>query len=342
MPPRSTSPGERIAVVGAGMSGMSAARDLARAGREVVVFDKARGVGGRMPTRRHESGAFDHGAQYFTARSEAFRQQVADWCERGVAAPWQARVVRAAPGGVLSESDGEVRHVGVPKMSGLARDLVAGLEAQLEIRCGERVAAIEREGAGWRLDVAGSESAGSGIFEAVALAIPAPQALALLPEGFGVPSLRDRLARVEIDPCQAVLVHFEAPVDVPLDAAFVAESPLAWIARNTSKPGRPEAECWVLHGTPEWSRQHVETDPEEVQARLLEAFASVLDRPLPEPLSASSHRWLHAKTKTPAGRDCEWLPTERIGLCGDWMRGSRVEDAFLSGRSLAARMIGEH
>ena len=52
----------RVAVIGAGVAGLSCARDLAAAGVEVVVHDKGRRVGGRTSTRRHDGLAFDHGA----------------------------------------------------------------------------------------------------------------------------------------------------------------------------------------------------------------------------------------------------------------------------------------
>jgi len=319
------------------MAGMSAARDLARSGRRVEVFDKARGVGGRMATRRHETGAFDHGAQYFTARSSEFESQVADWRARGLAAPWDGRVVRLSGDGSVSESDSEERHVGVPKMSVLARDLGHGLGDLLEIHCSAQIGTARPGPEGWQLET--RDGVGIGPFAALVLAIPPPQIPPLLAEATALADLRAWVGEVEIDPCQAVLVRFRERLPIPFDAAFVAGSPLSWIARNGSKPGRPEGECWVLHGSPEWSRAHVETTPDEVGTRLLSAFEGAIGRPLPETRYVRSHRWLYARTRTPADRACEWRSREAIGLCGDWMLGCRVEDAFRSGRALAERML---
>lgn len=326
-----------VAVIGAGMAGLSAARDLARSGRRVQVFDKARGVGGRMATRRHETGAFDHGAQYFTVRSPEFETQVADWGARGLAAPWDGRVVRLAVDGTVSESDPEERHVGVPKMSVLARDLAQGLDDRLEIHCGAQIGAARPGPGGWRLET--RDGVGIGPFASLVLAIPPAQVPPLVAEATALADLRAWVGEVGIDPCQAALVSFRERLPLPFDAAFVADSPLSWIARNGSKPGRPEGECWVLHGTPEWSRAHVETTPDEVGTLLLPAFREAIGRPLPETRYVGSHRWLYARTRTPAEQACEWRPREAIGLCGDWMLGCRVEDAFRSGRALARRML---
>jgi len=326
-----------VAVIGAGMAGMAAARELARSGSRVRVFDKSRGVGGRMATRRHETGAFDHGAQYFTARSPEFEARVADWCARGLAAPWDARVVRLTAGGKIDASDPEERHVGVPKMSVLARDLAQGLEDRLEIHCDTPIEAARPGPGGWRLET--RDGVGIGPFGALVLAVPSPQVPPLLADVTALAELRARVAEVEIDPCQAVLVSFRERLPTAFEAAFVVDSPLSWIARNGSKPGRPEGECWVLHGTPGWSRAHVETTPDEVVTCLLAAFEEAIGRPLPETRHVGSHRWLYARTRTPADRACEWRPREAIGLCGDWLLGCRVEDAFRSGRALAREMI---
>ena len=53
-------------IIGAGLSGLSAAQTLVRSGRSVLVVDKGRGVGGRLATRRIGDATLDHGAQFFT------------------------------------------------------------------------------------------------------------------------------------------------------------------------------------------------------------------------------------------------------------------------------------
>ena len=80
------------AVIGAGIAGLSCARALAASGVHVTVFDKSRGSGGRMSTRRGEGWACDHGAQYFTARDPLFQAELARWQAAGVAARWQPRL----------------------------------------------------------------------------------------------------------------------------------------------------------------------------------------------------------------------------------------------------------
>ena len=87
-----------VAVIGAGITGLTVATDLAAAGHEVSLFDKSRGPGGRCATRRSTVGAFDHGAPGFSATTAAFRAQVAAWrtaAWHAAAHRWRYAQVRA-------------------------------------------------------------------------------------------------------------------------------------------------------------------------------------------------------------------------------------------------------
>lgn len=322
----------RIAVVGAGIAGLTAARSLVRANHQVVVFEKARGVGGRTSTRRREAHAFDHGAQYFTCRSEDFARQVEDWCRRGVAAAWDAPV-RTLGGVELPPTHQQTtRYVGVPGMSALARDLAT----ELHVECGQRIERIEGSAASWH--VITEEGPTPGRFDAVVVATPAPQAVPLLATA---PRLAELVGGVEMQPCHAVMVIFPETIEVEFGGAFVSDSPLAWVARNGSKPERASSECWVLHATPQWSAGHLEETPDAVATTLLRAFAEVLGRELPIASSCTGHRWLFARTARPLGTPFLWDADSRLGVCGDWTQGARVEDAFTSGELLARAMLGE-
>lgn len=72
-----------IAIIGSGMAGLSAAHALAAAGLNVQLFDKSRGSGGRMASKRSDAGSLDLGAQYFTARDRRFVEVVQQWQARG-------------------------------------------------------------------------------------------------------------------------------------------------------------------------------------------------------------------------------------------------------------------
>jgi photolyase PhrII len=312
----------RVAVIGAGIAGLSCARTLADHAYDVAVFDKGRSPGGRMATRRADGFEFDHGAQYFTARDACFRRHVESWRQDGLAGPWPDHGVGAS---------GDQRFVGTPAMNAIAKHLAA----ELGVACGVRVGAVERHAAGWQLaDADGTEL---GTWDAVVVATPAPQAVPLLA---AAPALAERAAQAAIDPCWAVLVGLAAPADADFTIARPENGPLAWIARNSSKPGRSGGEAWVLHARHDWSAAHLEDAPEEVARRLLGTFARLLERSTLPVAHLSAHRWRYALASQPIGEPCLFDGALGIGACGDWCLAGRVEAAFLSGRALAGRLLG--
>lgn len=328
----SSGPGSaRALVVGAGISGLSAASELAALGAEVVVLEKARGAGGRTSTRREGELRFDHGAQYFTARDGRFRRAVESWRERGVVAPWAGRLVRLEAGAEEPAGQGETRWVGVPGMNAVARSLAE----PLEVRYGARVAGLERTPGGWSSTLAdGSTTAG---FDLVVVSAPAAQTAELL--ATAAPRLSAGAAAAPMSPCWAVMAAFDDALPLDWDGAFVAGSALSWIARNGSKPGRPVAESWVLHAGPEWSEQHLDLPPDEAAAALLGAFRTATGLREASPVHLAAHRWRFALPSIPLAARCLVDRDLGIAACGDWCGGSRVEDAYLSGITAAQSLL---
>ncbi|HZI10915.1 MAG TPA: FAD-dependent oxidoreductase [Myxococcus sp.] len=323
-------PGSRpgVAVIGAGLAGVTAARALSAGGFPVQVFDKGRSPGGRMSTRRaSDGGTFDHGAQYFTARAPLFQEQVRGWVEAGRAAEWKGVIGTLEHGRVTHSSQEHTRYVGVPGMSAGVKGLAEGLD----VRCGVRVERVEREGSRWRLTADTGEALGA--FDVVVVAVPGPQAVPLLA---GAPALAARAASAVMAPCQAVMARFEARVPLEVDAAFVHGSPLSWVSREESKPGRPGGERWVLHGSPDFSREFLEEPPEGVTARLVEAFREATGLDV-RPVEAVAHRWRYALPAPPLEETALFDEALGLGACGDWCGGPRVEGAFLSGVAMAMR-----
>jgi predicted NAD/FAD-dependent oxidoreductase len=326
----------RVAIVGAGIAGAACAVGLQKAGLQVTLFDKSRGVGGRMATRRASwtddrggrgSADFDHGAQHFSARHPRFRAVMARAQTAGCVAAWQPRVHRDRPVSLARRS-----FVAVPNMPSLCRHLLAGVP----LRLGQAVQRLQRAADGWQVVLAGGDT--HGPFDQVMLAMPPGQA-ALLLAGHA-DAWADTLAAVPMLPCWT-LMAVTADVDWPWDAAEPARGPLAWVVRNDRKPGREAVvgcATWVAHATPEWSAEHLDDEPAAVADALGAALAAQLPgSPAPRWLHGSVHRWRYAAPAGPVagGGACSWTPQLGWGVCGDFLAGGDVESAWRSGDELA-------
>jgi hypothetical protein len=323
-----------VGVIGAGLSGLMCARTLVDHGHAVQVFEKGRGPGGRMSRRREGEWQFDHGAQYFTVRDGVFRRFVESWQHDGVVDRWQGRIAVLDRGSWVSKDDDTERYVGVPGMNAVC----AHLAGELDTRYSTRVDSVERADGRWQL-VSGDEGS-LGSFDALVVSAPAPQTATLLENE--APAIAARAAAVDMAPCWAVMAVFDESLNLPFDGAFVADSPLSWVARNASKPERPGHEAWVLHGSPQWSRTHLELDAPEAAQGLLAAFAEASDARPPAPAHLRAHRWRFALPVEPRPEPCLFDRDLALVACGDWCAGPRVEGAYRSGAAAAGRLLSLH
>ena len=307
-----------IAIIGAGLSGLACADRLQMQGHRVQLFDKARGAGGRMSTRRISTEwgevSFDHGAQYFTVRDANFKTVVDQWQSSGAAAPWP--VV------------GPDAWVGTPSMSAPIKWMATRHDVTWSIR----VEAIQRQDNGWVLR---GEGAPHTCFDAVVIAVPAEQAAALL-----TPIQNDfaTLAKATVSsPCWTLMLSFASPLQTRT-ITLCDDAIISWAACNSDKPARTGPQSWVIQASAAWSEKHLEDSPDAVQAMLMQRFAECLAVELPVPLIAATHRWRYALSGN-AGCSALYSPGSQLGVCGDWFLGPRVECAWLSGQALGM-MIG--
>ncbi|MEI4233285.1 NAD(P)/FAD-dependent oxidoreductase [Roseovarius sp. D22-M7] len=305
-------------VVGGGMTGISCARALSDAGREVLVLDKGRGLGGRMATRRvtldGKDATFDHGAQYI-----------------GATAPDVAAMLDGLPDASAEWHDGAARphHVGLPGMSGLPRALAQGIET----RQGTNAAALHPIPDGWRI------TTDTEMFEAarVVLTIPAPQVAGLI--GADHP-LVTPLKDVTMDPCLTLMAAFPRNAPRPFISRVDPDSTLAWIAQDSTKPGRADhVTTWIAQAAPGWSLRHVDDAPEDIAARMLPLLCAAIGTDPDNALYAAAHRWRYAHVATALNRDFLRSDDARLYLGGDWCLGPRVEAAWQSGTAIARDIL---
>jgi predicted NAD/FAD-dependent oxidoreductase len=295
-----------VAVVGAGVAGLVAAARLAAAGCRVTVFDKSRGLGGRLATRRGALGSFDHGAPVVH-------------CEPSKVAPLEAQGA--------CRRWGDLGHVGLPGMSGLVRPLAEGLD----VRAGAEVAAVTAGPEGVRLRfVSGAEA---GPFARAILAVPAPQAARIAAGLDGIAALEP----VAMGPVWTLMAAFDERPDLP--DMLRPGGAIGLVVRDAAKPGRT-GEGWVAHAAHGWTRERLELTAEAVLPMLLAEVEDLAEGRLPRPAHVAAHRWRYALTERPLGTPFAALAGGAVLAGGDWALGPRAEHAWLSGQAMAEALSG--
>ena len=321
------------AVIGSGLSGLTAALLLHRRGIEATVFEKSRGPGGRLATKRIKDGSADTGAQYFTIRNPEFLTFLQQHAGTESFAPWHGRFGYQQGPDRWEAFPDEQRYVGVPGMTDISRALCAGVNLVAQTQ----IASIDSGLDGHTL--ATSDGQRIGPFDAVIITAPPAQARDLLYKS----ELQQLAAELDdpvkhMQPCWAVAAHFSSsPFDL-YDGMRVMSEILSWVANNSSKPGRNDnGQWWVLHATSVWSQDNVDRPAKQVADEMIDEFQAVTGTDL-LPDDVLTHRWLYAKSSDPARPGCHWFADERIGLAGDWLSGGRVEGAFNSASALVQAM----
>ncbi len=318
-------------IIGAGISGLLAARELRAAGQRVLVLDKGRGVGGRMATRRLEEGVFDHGAQFFTVRDERFKALVATWLTEGLVVEWTRGFADSR--GVW-QRDGHPRFRGAQGMTTVPKFLAQGLK----VHTGQRVISASMNDDQWCIQ---TEQGGTLTSQNLLLTPPVPQSLELLDAGgYSLPDAdRAVLEGITYHPCIAVMVLLDAPANVPEPGGMQLNGePISWIADNYRK-GISPAYGLTIHGAPGFSREHFEGDRDAAGKLLLEAAAPYMGEARVRTYQVHGWRYSQPVTAYPASY-LAVSSTPPLVFAGDAFAVPRVEGAALSGLAAADYLRG--
>lgn len=323
---------KRVAIIGAGLSGLVLAHALS-VQAQVVVFEKARGAGGRMSTRYADPFYFDHGTQFFTARTDGFRHFLQPHIDSGTVAEWKGKVIGLKPG--AKETKGlwfEPHWVASPNMNSLCKALASGID----VRAGCEIAPLaERSNGAWLLhDIAGNAL---GTFDWVISTAPPQQTERLF--GTHLPA-EAALRHVQMQGCYALMLGFHHRWNKSWIAAKIEESPLAWVAVNSTKPGRNDAVTSIVVQTShDWAELHIDDDVEHAQTMLVEALARATGIDASAAEYISTHRWRYAIVD-PVTHSGPYLDTAlKLAATGDWCGASRIEEVWAHAQQLADQLL---
>jgi len=313
----------RVAIVGAGLTGLVAANELRAAGVEVTVVDKGRSPGGRLATRRIAGARLDHGAQFFTVRTPAFKRRVDGWIDAGLVRLW-------ATG--FGDDDGHPRYIATDGMNSLAKALAAGLD----VECSTMAFAVRPTEGGsphrWTVVV---DDGTARPADAVIVTTPLPQAFALLVDA-GI-QLDDGPLRTQYDRTIGLLVVLDTPGAVPPPGGVQQpDDTFAFIGDNRAK-GVSDVPAITFHATAEWSEAHWDDSLDQLAGELESAArpwlggANVVERQV--------KKWRFATPQTIWPDPCWRGADGTIVLAGDAFAGPRVEGAHNSGLAAAHALL---
>jgi len=317
-----------IAIVGAGLSGIILAQKLKNIG-EVKIFEKSRGVGGRMASRVKDDFSFDFGAQFFYAKTAEFQHFLQPFIEQKILNSWCGNFAEIDDCKItnLREWPQEKNHfVPSPKMNQLCKELSRDLDISLQTR----VAKIEKIEKKWQ--IFDDKNNFLGEFDWLFFSIPAPQLLELIPAQC---NFFEATKKIKMLGCFALMLGFEKPLNLQFDVALVKNSIISWISCENSKPQRKNSASYTILARNGWADDNMENDIEIVKKQLIEEFEKIIQQPIEDLIHQDIHRWRYANIGKQKNNVKFFVDNNiQIGACGDWFIQGRVEACFLSASAL--------
>jgi len=356
----------RVAILGSGIAGSSAARTLADRGAKVTVFEAGFGIGGRTSTRitrdkpRYQ---FDHGAQYIgSPKTESFRESLESWKSDGFVKEWSGTFATAVGTNVESESDKKERWVGFPRMNSICSNLLH--HKNIRVKLQTRADASQNDNKEWNVKH-GKTKEDLGTFDWLIASDRNSGARHRTDlSDANVQEFTTGLRGIQSVKALTAMVVFEKSLDLKLDGIqFTGKDAqygsLGWVARDTSKPGRERKdgqECWVLQSHPDAAKKLLKGKYKVGEIRemakdvLIGDFLNSLpqlgrtNKEVPSIVTSVGHRWGAAfpiPSQEYIDMDCQVIPPEHFVACGDYFGklSGRIEGAYLSGRSAANEII---
>ncbi len=341
-------------VIGAGLSGLTAARRLHQAGYRVRIVDKSRGLGGRLATRRLGSTAIDHGCRYLQPFGEDVQSTIPALLEAGVLRPWQPETFTLAADNSISPRAVGTLYAAPQGMSAIAKALAPGLTIHRQWRA----TALTTVPQGWRIEgesLAADTPAEPEVFSAraVVVAIPAPQAADLMAaaaqQNEAVKTLVQQIQTVEFEAVMTVMAGYGSRISgrLPMQTAtggwmILAEThpTLRWIGLDSSKRTDPEETVVVLHSSAAFADRVIDRPDLDTIGQELLATAAALGAWLKTPDWIQVHRWRYGFVRLPLGTAVLRSPVlPHLVGCGDWCSGGNAEGAIASGNHAADHMV---
>lgn len=323
---------QKIAIIGAGLSGLVLAKKLQEKA-SVTLFEKARGVSGRLATRTTDNFQFDHGAQFFIAKTESFKNFLQPFIADGCISYWDANFVETDHHNVtVSRRWGQsiAHYVAQPKMTSFAKKLAEDLTLHLKTeivslaRDKQRWILYDKNGNAWR------------DYDWVITTAPAEQSAALLPQEC---TFHQTLQQYHMLPCYSLMLGFDKPLALPWQAACVKNSIISWVSINSSKPGRAKQFAVVVLASNKWAQEFINADNQWISEQLLQEFFTVSQYQPTSPSHQELQRWRYANIGKQQRLKAFCDPQNKLAACGDWCIQGLAESAFLSANSLAGILL---
>ena len=310
---------ESVAVVGAGLAGLSCAQVLRNAGVNVQVFERSNGVGGRCATQLWQGHLVDTGVQFFTAQSGDFKKELLTRLRqfRPIISP-----ILDQYGQVLPNTFGPRFYV-LQGNNYFAHVLSSNLDVHLNCEIGPLK--FKSDGA----IVHGDN------YRAVVSSLPGAQTAQLFGLGQSPADYETSLvalleyAGTDLGRSRESYARMLGDSNEPLKASYCENNKVGRVVGNKT--------VFIAEATPGYSLENAEAPPDAYLPALIQKHEQVWEIPAGRLTAAFGLCWKYGRPGHGQRRDIS-LPAGAF-ICGDSRTAPTVEDVWLDGQKAGHEVL---
>jgi len=322
---------KKIAIIGAGMTGMTISSIL-RKKFNITIFEKSRGVGGRMSTRRAEPYFFNHGAQYFKITNEKFRAFLRSLLNEKIIRPWNANYVEIKNKVIIKKEKWEnstAPYIAYPKMNSVIKYLAD--EFSINLSC--KITRIEKISNEWFIYDANSNEYGP--YDWVIFTIPPKQVTEIL-KSFKYLNI---IKKIKMRSCFTLMLGFEDMKSIKFDAASIVDEDISWFVIKKFKRNNCFYSNILINSSYDYAEKNEFKNREQIRNYLINTASTTIDVDLSNYKHNALHFWRYAMSEKKNKFGSFIDNSYRVIVCGDWCMNGRVEGAFLSAKDAAEKIL---
>jgi len=312
-------------VIGSGISGATIANLLSKK-HTVDLFDKARGPGGRASFKRLDKiKGFDHGTQYISPKTPAFKKFIKELIRKKVLKNWGGKHLFLDQ--IKKEKKNHTKIIGRKGNNDINKYLLKNINCYFQ----NELKKIDYKQKKWVLTFTNGQIK---IYEKLILTCPFPQLLKLSQKFIKNPFINKK---VKMDANITVMIVIKK-TSKNISSYFFNDKILGWAAKENSKNRfKSNQDLWTLQSTYDWANKKINKNRENIELNskiLIDQFFKLTEIKKTKILFSLNHGWKFSSNSTALNIKSYWNSSLGLGVCADWFVGPRLESGWISANDL--------
>ena len=323
---------QNVAVIGAGITGITLA-NLLQKKVNLTVFEKSRGVGGRMATRRAKPYQFNHGTQYFKIENKKFKDFMQPLMRYKIIKPLETNQIEILNKKIIKRTKiyNQKYYTAESNMNSVVKYLINN-NFSIKLLC--KIEKTVKENDKWF--IIDSDKASYGPYDWLFITIPPNQALEILYNNF---KFLDIIKKIKMRSCYSLMLGFDKIKEFDFDTALFLDEDVQWLSIRKKIIENKKYYNLLINSSYNFAEKNVNSSKDKISNYLINQVSTILNCELNNYDHKALHFWKYAMSEKNNNLGSFFDEDLKVIVCGDWCMNGKVEGAFLSAKDAASKLL---